>query len=65
MINTLPANEKYSCVFQGNSQVLDNAIVGTELQGAFYIVHVYSEFIYESEESTGSYHDPLLIESIM
>jgi predicted extracellular nuclease len=46
MIETLPANERYTYVFQGNSQVLDHIMATTALatRGTFDVVHVNAEF---------------------
>jgi len=46
MIETLPANERYTYVFQGNSQVLDHimASTGFATRGTFDVVHVNAEF---------------------
>jgi hypothetical protein len=45
MIETLPANERYTYVFQGNSQVLDHILASTALatRGTFDVVHVNAE----------------------
>jgi len=46
MIETLPANERYTYVFEGNSQVLDHIMASTSLaaRGTFDVVHVNAEF---------------------
>ena len=46
MIETLPANERYTYVFQGNSQVLDHIMASSSLapRGTFDVVHVNAEF---------------------
>src|SRR5262249_5907407 len=46
LITTLPANERYTYVFQGNSQVLDHLLVSPGLAGgaSVDVVHVNSEF---------------------
>ena len=46
MIETLPANERYTYVFEGNSQVLDHIMASTPLapRGTFDVVHVNAEF---------------------
>ncbi|MFE4106253.1 endonuclease/exonuclease/phosphatase family protein [Almyronema epifaneia] len=60
LTNTLPANERYTFNFDGNSQSLDHILVSDALlAGAeFDIVHVNTEFA----ETAGraSDHDPLL-----
>ncbi|MEP7369942.1 MAG: hypothetical protein ABI662_09820 [Dermatophilaceae bacterium] len=62
---TLPVNERYSYVFEGNSQVLDQILVSKALTvacGAKYpafdsdIVHVNSEF-----HDQDSDHDPQVV----
>lgn len=58
LVDTLPANERYTYVFEGNSQVLDHILVSSALYnggaGAEYdVVHVNSEFA-----SQVSDHDP-------
>ncbi len=46
LIETLPANERYTYVFEGNSQTLDHILVSDSLLGASHtdVVHVNSEF---------------------
>jgi predicted extracellular nuclease len=56
LFERLPANERYSYVFDGNSQVLDQIIVSTSLWdlGATYdVVHVNAEFFDQASD-----HDP-------
>ena len=57
LMHTLPKNERYSYVFEGNSQVLDQILVSTNLQQTFPIdydvVHVNSEFADQASD-----HDP-------
>jgi predicted extracellular nuclease len=61
MIETLPANERYSYVFEGNSQVLDHIMVSAHLlsnSGAqFDVVHVNSEYSTLDPLRTSD-HDP-------
>ena len=51
MIETLPPNERYSYVFDGNSQALDHIMVSANLlnnaaaAAGYDVVHVNSEFI--------------------
>jgi uncharacterized protein len=60
LVTTLPANERYGYVFDGNSQTLDhilvsdNILVSTPL--AYDIVHVNAEFA-----SQASDHDPSVV----
>jgi len=57
LTETLPENERYSYIFQGNSQSLDHILVTDSLlAGAeFDPVHVNSEFAQQASD-----HDPLL-----
>ncbi len=60
LTNTLAENERYSVIFQGNSQSLDHILVSDSLlEGAeFDAVHINSEFAATAERSSD--HDPLL-----
>ena len=62
LTETLPEDERYSFIFQGNSQSLDHILVSDSLlDGAeFDIVHVNSEFA--ETDARASDHDPLLAE---
>jgi predicted extracellular nuclease len=56
LFERLPANERYSYVFDGNSQVLDQILVSSSLfnLGASYdVVHVNAEFFEQASD-----HDP-------
>jgi predicted extracellular nuclease len=57
LMDTLPKAERYSYVFEGNSQVLDQILVSGNVLGAFGIeydpVHVNSEFADQASD-----HDP-------
>jgi uncharacterized protein len=57
LMDTLPKAERYSYVFEGNSQVLDQILVSGNLLGRFRIeydpVHVNSEFADQASD-----HDP-------
>ncbi len=58
---TLPANERYSYNYQGNTEVLDHILLsrGLTLPGAFYdydIVHVNSEYTDQVSD-----HDPQVV----
>jgi len=57
LTETLPPNERYSYIFQGNSQSLDHILVSDRLfDGAeFDSVHVNAEFVAQASD-----HDPLL-----
>jgi predicted extracellular nuclease len=56
LMDTLPANERYSYVFEGNSQVLDQILVSSGLNiadPAFDPVHINAEFADQQSD-----HDP-------
>jgi predicted extracellular nuclease len=57
LMSTLPLEERYSYVFEGNSQVLDQILVSDNLLGGFPIdydpVHVNAEFADQASD-----HDP-------
>jgi hypothetical protein len=57
LIDTLPASERYSYVFEGNSQTLDHILFSTPLFNAhqfdYDVVHVNSEFADQASD-----HDP-------
>jgi uncharacterized protein len=58
LVETLPANERYTYNFEGNAQVLDHILVSnnllTNLNG-FDVVHINSEFADQVSD-----HDPVL-----
>jgi Ca2+-binding RTX toxin-like protein len=60
LTNTLPENERYTFIFQGNSQSLDHILVSENLDetAEFDIVHVNAEFA--ETEQRASDHEPLL-----
>jgi len=60
LVDALPADERYSFIFQGNSQQLDHILVSDHLAAGaqFDIVHTNSEFA--EVPSRASDHDPLL-----
>jgi hypothetical protein len=56
LIETLPAKERYSYVYEGNSQTLDHLLVSSGLMSAatgFDVVHVNAEFFDQASD-----HDP-------
>ncbi len=55
LIETLPANERYTYVFEGNSQTLDHILVSNSLLGLSTtdVVHVNAEFWDQASD-----HDP-------
>ena len=60
LTNTLPEDERYSFIFQGNSQSLDHILVSEDLADntEFDIVHVNAEFA--ETPFRASDHDPLV-----
>ncbi len=58
---TLPENEQYSYVFDGNAQTLDHIMISGNLEATtqFDIVHVNPEFAFTP--ATASDHDPSII----
>lgn len=56
LVSTLPANERYSYVFEGNSQTLDHIVVSQGLASVvdgFDVVHIDAEFADQVSD-----HDP-------
>ncbi|MFM2390597.1 MAG: hypothetical protein RLZZ437_2152 [Pseudomonadota bacterium] len=60
LTKTLPENERYSFIFQGNSQSLDHVLVSNALAGGaqFDAVHVNAEFTASGQRASD--HDPLV-----
>lgn len=60
LYDLLPEAERYSYVFDGNSQALDHILVSDALRGIaeFDILHINSEFLASERASD---HDPLLL----
>ncbi|MNO22443.1 Trifunctional nucleotide phosphoesterase protein YfkN precursor [compost metagenome] len=60
LIDTLPLGERYSYVYQGNSQTLDHMLVNNRLatRSTLDIVHINADF--QEEDGRVSDHDPLL-----
>ena len=59
LIETLPAGERYSYVFDGNSQALDHILFSSSLMSKpfeFDVVHVNSEFAVQASD-----HDPQVV----
>jgi hypothetical protein len=59
LIDTLPLNERYSYVFEGNSQTLDHVLLSKALKTrpfAFDVVHVNAEFADQASD-----HDPSVV----
>jgi uncharacterized protein len=63
LVKTLPSNERYSYVFEGNSQVLDQILLSDRLQQLPYrpgydVVHLNSEF---ADAIQASDHEPSVV----
>ena len=59
LIETLPANEQYSYVFEGNSETLDHILVSDDLFAEpldYDVVHVNSEFADQASD-----HEPQIV----
>ncbi|GAA2797367.1 endonuclease/exonuclease/phosphatase family protein [Kitasatospora paracochleata] len=59
LVNELPARERYSYVYQGNSQVLDHILVSPALKRQhveYDVVHINSEFAQQASD-----HDPQVV----
>jgi predicted extracellular nuclease len=56
LVDTLPANRRYSFNYEGNAQVLDHVLVSSPMKSdlvGYDIVHVNSEFVVQASD-----HDP-------
>ena len=57
LMKTLPVTERYSYVFQGNSQTLDQILVGGRMKEIDYdVVHINAEFFDQASD-----HDPQVV----
>ncbi|RZQ64477.1 hypothetical protein EWH70_10735 [Amycolatopsis suaedae] len=57
LIDTLPERERYTYVFEGNSQVLDHTLVSHAPRGVDYdVVHINAEFAVQASD-----HDPQVV----
>ncbi|WP_309505315.1 endonuclease/exonuclease/phosphatase family protein [Streptomyces sp. KM273126] len=57
LINTLPVGERYSYVYDGNSQTLDHILVSPAIKKPAYdVVHINSEFSDQTSD-----HDPQVV----
>jgi predicted extracellular nuclease len=57
LMRTLPVDERYSYVFQGNSQTLDQILVGGRMKQVDYdVVHINAEFFDQASD-----HDPQVV----
>jgi predicted extracellular nuclease len=61
LTETLPEKERYTFIFQGNSQSLDHILISDNLleDARFDIVHVNSEFAETPQRASD--HDPLIV----
>ncbi len=63
LLETLPANEQYTYVFEGNSQSLDHILVSDAVFGrpfSYDVVHVNAEFADQASD-----HDPQLVRLVL
>ncbi|WP_425468448.1 endonuclease/exonuclease/phosphatase family protein [Prauserella rugosa] len=57
LIDTLPVDQQYSYVYEGNSQVLDHILVSDSLRRVDYdVVHINAEFADQASD-----HDPQIV----
>ncbi|HTQ50453.1 MAG TPA: endonuclease/exonuclease/phosphatase family protein [Candidatus Acidoferrales bacterium] len=57
LINSLPPAERYSYVYEGNSQVLDHILVSPAIRHCDYqVVHINAEFAHQTSD-----HDPQVV----
>ena len=57
LVNTLPVKERYSYVYEGNSQVLDHILVSPNMKHVEYdVVHINSEFADQTSD-----HEPQVV----
>jgi predicted extracellular nuclease len=61
LTNTIAPNERYSYIFQGNSQAIDHILVSNNLQqgATAEYIHVNCEYT-ETDKSRASDHDPMV-----
>lgn len=62
MIETLPAGERFTYNYQGNSQVLDHILVSNHLAGSSVADIVNINSLYMEEHGRASDHDPVLVQ---
>lgn len=61
MVEKVPAGERFSYYYQGNSQVLDHILVTNNLADRTVIDMIHINALYMEEHGRASDHDPLLI----
>ena len=60
LMNDLPRDERYSYVFEGNSQALDHVLTSGRMVSDYDIVHVNAEFTAQASD-----HDPQVVRLTM
>ncbi len=60
LINELPRDERYSYVFEGNSQALDHVLTSGRMDLDYDVVHVNAEFAAQASD-----HDPQVVRLTM
>jgi predicted extracellular nuclease len=61
MIENVPAGERFSYYYQGNSQVLDHVLVTNNLADQTVVDMIHINALYMEEHGRASDHDPVLI----
>ena len=57
LVDKLPVNQRYSYVYEGNSQLIDHILVSPAIKHADYeIIHINSEFAHQTSD-----HDPQVV----
>jgi predicted extracellular nuclease len=61
LTNSIPPNERYSYIFQGNSQAIDHILISNDLSvgATAEYIHVNCEYT-ETDKSRASDHDPMV-----
>jgi predicted extracellular nuclease len=62
LVESLPANDRYSYIYQGNSQTLDHVLVNHRLAQAAELDIVHMNADYNKANGRVSDHDPLLVQ---
>ena len=61
MVEKVPAGERFSYYYQGNSQVLDHVLVTNNLADQTVVDMIHINALYMEEHGRASDHDPILI----
>lgn len=61
LVNTLPENERYSFIFQGNSQSLDHILVSNNIAGGAQFDTIHTNVEFAETPQRASDHEPLLV----